>query len=127
MQKNKTCPFPLQTSNSQRRTSEHKSTMTTARNISAWRSAGPYSIRITAPMLLTNGFVKQILIHHVLFISACCHVGNSISFRSAEYTFICQFNLTLFRFDSYLQNILMPLCLHCQYKLCCLRAIQLWF
>jgi hypothetical protein len=42
--------------------------MTTDWNISAWRGAGSFSVRITVPMLLTNGFVKQILIRHVLFI-----------------------------------------------------------
>jgi hypothetical protein len=80
----------------QRRTSEQKSTTMTDWNIFAWRGAYSFSARITVPMLLTNGFVKQILIRHVLFIFACYHIGNSISFRAAEYTFICQFNLTLF-------------------------------
>jgi hypothetical protein len=72
-----------------KRTSEQKSTMMTDWNIFAWRGANSFSARITVPMLLTNGFVKQILIRHVLFI------GNSISLRAAEYTFTCQFNLTL--------------------------------
>jgi hypothetical protein len=56
-----------------RHTSEQKSTMLTDSNISARCGAGSFSVRITVPMLLTNGFVKQILIRHVLFIFACCH------------------------------------------------------